>query len=108
MDKGVGIGEVIALAKTFGGGGGSSGGGVLMVTLTLNGSGKYAANKTAGEIYAAASGGGWVTFHYTDSYGADSYDIMRGFSIDETGYYVSTEAGLYLFSETADGYLAQE
>lgn len=32
MDKGVGIGEVIALAKAFGGGGGgSSGGGVLVV-----------------------------------------------------------------------------
>ena len=33
MEKGVGIGEVIALHKALGGGGGSSGGGVLVVNL---------------------------------------------------------------------------
>lgn len=95
--------EIKALAEMFSN---MAGGGVLVVTLTQNDGGQYVANKTAGEIYAATSGGGWVTFHYTDSSGADTYDIMRGLSIDETGYYISTVSDMYLFSETADGYPA--
>lgn len=57
MDKGVGIGEVIALAKAFGGGGGgSSGGGVLVVNATFNETGAVC-DKTAAEMMSAAQTG---------------------------------------------------
>ena len=52
MEKGVGIGEVIALHKALGGGGGSSGGGVLVVTITET-ENTITADKTAEEIINA-------------------------------------------------------
>lgn len=51
MEKGVGIGEVIALHKALGGGGGSSGGGVLVVHEDKNGT----LDKTWEEISDAVS-----------------------------------------------------
>ena len=56
MDKGVGIGEVIALHKALGGGGGSSGGGALRVNKTVE-DGVAVLDKTWEEIVEAIKGG---------------------------------------------------
>ena len=54
MEKGVGIGEVIALHKALGGGGGSSGGGVLVAHIDNN---TGVIDKTWQEIHDALSNG---------------------------------------------------
>ena len=69
MDKGVGIGEVIALAKTFGGGGGSSGGGVLVVNITWEGQ-TATCDKTAGEMYDAYKNGGLILCDEGEDWGS--------------------------------------
>lgn len=58
MDKGVGIGEVIALHKALGGGG-SSGGGVLVVGVTESGD-YLVCDKTCKEMWDGMKDGGVV------------------------------------------------
>ena len=67
MDKGVGIGEVIALHKALGGGGGSSGGGVLRVNMTTE-DGVAVLDKTWEEIVEAIKGG-VLPYVYKDNMG---------------------------------------
>lgn len=73
MDKGVGIGEVIALHKALGGGGGSSSGGVLVVHIALNGD-YWVCDKTASEIWTASQSG-VVLFMFGDSTEGTIYSL---------------------------------
>lgn len=86
MDKGVGIGEVIALHKALGSGGGSSGGGALVATDTDG-----TLDKTWQEIHDALLTGGaiilqvdgqdaycYTVFSVTKAPGESSFDVVAG------------------------------
>ena len=88
MDKGVGIGEVIALHKALGGGGGSSGGGVLVVHQTVTQDGNntlYTLDKTYKELTDAINGG-------TIPYMVVEGDSGMAYSVNLMNFYVQYAA----------------
>lgn len=104
MDKGVGIGEVIALHKALGGGGGSSGGGALVVNVTTDPE-TYAksCDKTAGEIMAVANVGGIVVFKETYEDGSD-IDYMISVEQNNRDYSFATGNKYTYKAESASDY----
>jgi hypothetical protein len=117
MDKGVGIGEVIALSKVFGGGGGSSGGGVLVVNISEKKDSKsgdtkgpvttpYVCDKTAGEMWSALTNGNGLLFHIENATYSE-FDTLKYAGIEDGvyGFAVATGgASMTFISDSVDAY----
>lgn len=99
MDKDVGIGEVIALAKAFGSGGGSSGGGVLVVHMDSD---TGTLDKTWQEIHDAALTG--IVIIVINEGDQIILAYVGGINISGSEYQVGTTTETYFIASSADGY----
>lgn len=106
MDKGVGIGEVIALHKALGGGGGSSGGGVMKIGVNKTESGGkdiFTLDKTWKQIADAIDAGEvpYCVYAYGSDYSVTIVSTV--YQSDEDGFVVSNRVADYT-TNSENGY----
>ena len=92
-----------------GGGGGGSDSGVLVVTV--NGSGPYSLDKTAGEIFAACQAKKLVVVYDSYAENAGTFSTIVEYDVDESGYYTFKARGdssASFYANSADGYPATQ
>ena len=87
----------------------AAGSGVLVVTV--NGSGPYTLDKTAGEIFAECQAKKLVVVYSSQAENAGTFAMIVEYDVDESGYYTFKTRGdgsAYFYANSADDYPATQ
>lgn len=90
---------------------GSGGGGSDVLVVTVNGSGPYSLDKTAGEIFAACQAKKLVVVYASNAENAGSFSTIAEYDVDEYEYYTFQTRGSstgYFYADSADDYPATQ